>query len=111
MADTTDLLNFALDKSPIEFGDTFDAIMRARAVQAVEDHRETVARSIYGTQEEDEPETFQPEFDEDDLDDFEDIDLEDLDLDSIDDEDLEDIDLDDLDDIDVLDDEDETDEG
>ena len=95
MADTNDLLNYALDKNPVEFANTFDAILRQKAVQAIEDRRIEIAQSIYAPEEE---QQFEPEYTEDDLDeldvdveDFEDIDLDDID------------DLDDLDEIDTLD--------
>lgn len=104
MADTNDLLNFAVNKNPVEFQDTFDAIMRQKAVAAIESHRTTLAQSIYADQPEDQ---FQPEYDEDDLDDL------DVDIDEIEDLDLDDVDLDDLDDLDNIDvaDEDFTDEA
>lgn len=96
MADTTDLLSHAFEKSPVEFADTFNQLMQQRAVDSIAAHKITLAQAIYGEQEE------APETDSEDND-FgdEDFDLEDLDLDDDefgdDDLDLEDLDLDDLD--------------
>jgi len=107
MADTTDLLGFAVEKNPVDFADTFNQLMQQKAQAAVEAHRITLAQSIYGEQEEPEEVDDADELDidgdaEDDIgedefeddDDFGDDDLEDLDLDDLD---LDDLDLDDED--------------
>ncbi len=99
MTDTTDLVGFAIEKSPVEFADTLNQLLAQKAQERVEAHRVTLAQSIYG---EDESETDEDDFDvEDDDFDFDDDDLDGLDDDDLD---LDDLDLDDLD----LDDEDAT---
>ena len=102
MSDVTDLLKHAIDKSPIEFADTFDQLMQAKAVNAIENHRQMLAQSIYASDDEG-PEDV--DADEDDIE-LDDDDTEDYFDDEDDDLDLDDLDLDDLD----LDDEDGTDE-
>jgi hypothetical protein len=112
MADTTDLVGFAVEKSPVDFADTLDQLLRQKAQDRLEAHRVTLAQSIYG---EAEPETNDDDdvdlddvgddefdFDGEDLDDLGDDDDLELDLDDLD---LEDLDLDD-DNEDVTNDED-----
>lgn len=107
MADTTDLLGFAIEKNPVDFADTFNQLMQQKAQDAVENHRVTLAQSIYGEYEEPvddaeddiDAEDGDDDFDysDDDLDDdLDDVDLDDLDLDDLD---LDDLDLDDNEDI------------
>lgn len=112
MADTTDLLGFAVEKNPVDFADAFSQLMQQKAQDAVENHRVTLAQAIYG-------EFDEPEEDADDIDDDVDADDSDDDFDYSDDElddelddDLDDLDLDDLDldDLDLDDNEDITDE-
>ena len=109
MADTTDLLGFAVEKNPVDFADTFNQLMQQKAQEAVSNHRVTLAQSIYG-----EPEETETVEDEDgDVVDTDDdsVDDDDTDFDISDDE-LDDFDLDDLDlnDLDLDDNEDFTDE-
>lgn len=102
MSEVSDLLNHALNKSPIEFSDTFNDIMRQRSIDAIEAQRVALAQSIYG-----EPDD-ESEFDEvDEVDEVDDNEDNDFDLDDFD---LDDIDLDGLVDLDDLDNEDNTDE-
>ena len=86
MPDTTDLLGLAIDKNPVDFADAFNAILRDKAMEALENKKIELAQSIYGDGEDTD------DFDSEDLD-FDD-DLADLDLD-LDDLDLGDLDLDD----------------
>jgi hypothetical protein len=99
MTDTTDLVGFAIEKSPVDFADTLNQLLVQKAQEKVEAHRVTLAQSIYDDVE---PETDEDDFDVDDDDDF---DFDDDDLDGLDDDDLDDLDGLDLDDLD-LDDED-----
>ncbi|NDB84127.1 MAG: hypothetical protein EB127_15625 [Alphaproteobacteria bacterium] len=85
MPDTTDLLGLAIDKNPVDFASAFDAILRDKAITALENKKIELAQSIYG-----DPEDTDDTVDIDDVD-FDDDDLDDLDLD------LDDLDLDDLD--------------
>lgn len=109
MADTTDLLNHAFEKNPVDFADTFNQLMQQKAQDAIEAHRVTLAQSIYGGEgvEQDVEETDDVdevgddadddfEFSDDELEDFDDEDDLDLDLDDLD---LEDLDLDDNEDF------------
>jgi hypothetical protein len=80
MSITADLINYAINKNPIEFEDAFNDILMQKAANAVSELRQEVASNVY----DDEPED---DFD-DELEDFDD-ELEDLDLDL-------DADLDDL---------------
>ena len=97
MADTTDLLGFAIEKNPVEFADTLNQMLQQKAQEAIEAHRVTLAQSIHGGEDAPEDEDINADdvgddefdFSEDELDDLGDD--EDLDLD------LEDLDLDDLD--------------
>lgn len=90
MADTTDLLGFAIEKNPVDFADTLNQMLQQKAQEAIEAHRVTLAQSIYGEDEAtDDVDNDEFDFSEDELDDLGDD--EDLDLD------LEDLDLDDLD--------------
>ena len=108
MADTTDLLGFAVEKNPVDFADAFNQLMQQKAQDAVENHRVTLAQAIYGEFEE--PEDAEDDVDVDDDDD--DFDYSDDELDDELDDDLDDLDLDDLDldDLDLDDNEDITDE-
>jgi hypothetical protein len=104
MSDTTDLLNHAFEKNPVDFASTFNQIVQQKAQEAIEAHRITLAQSIYGGEDADiadEDDLGEDEFDfsEDELEDFGDDEL-DLDLDDLDLEDLE------LEDEDFTDDED-----
>lgn len=106
MADTTDLLNHAFEKNPVDFADTFNQLMQQKAQDAIEAHRVTLAQSIYGGEgvEEiddaddvgDDADDDDFEFSDDELEDFDDEDDLDLDLDDLD---LEDLDLDDNEDF------------
>lgn len=100
MADTTDLVGFAVEKSPVDFADTLNQLLSQKAQERVEAHRVTLAQTVYG---EAEPETDDDEVDLDDVgddefdfseDELDDLDDDDLDLD-LEDLDLEDLDLDD----------------
>lgn len=105
MADTTDLLGFAIEKNPVDFADTLNQVLQQKAQNAVEAHRITLAQAIHGG--EDPVEGDDVDLDADDVgdDDFEfsEDELDELGDDDLD-LDLEDLDLDDLD----LDDEDDT---
>jgi hypothetical protein len=103
MADTTDLLSFAVEKNPVDFADTFNQLIQQKAQDAIENHRVTLAQSIYGEQEATDDVEFDDDIEddiddssEDDIDDeFDDEELDGLDFDELDLEDLEDLDLDD----------------
>ena len=82
MPDTTDLLGLAIDKNPVDFADAFDAILRDKAITALENKKIELAQSIYG-EPEDTDDFDDVDFDIDDLDDL-DLDLDDLDLDDLD---------------------------
>ena len=107
MADATDLLNYAYEKNPVDFADTFNQLMQQRTQDALAAHKVTLAQSVYGESEALEAEDDLEDVGEDEFDDSDD-DLEDFDDDEEFDDDLDDLDLDDLDleDLD-LDDEDE----
>lgn len=96
MADTTDLLGFAIEKNPVDFADALNQMLQQKAQGALEAHRVTLAQSIHGG-EEPEDEDFDVEDVSDDEFDFSDDELEDLGDDEDLDLDLEDLDLDDLD--------------
>ena len=100
MADTTDLLGFAIEKNPVDFADTLNQMLQQKAQDAVEAHRITLAQAIHGGEDTPEDEDFDADETEevgDDEFDFSEDELEDLgDEDDID-LDLEDLDLDDLD--------------
>lgn len=113
MADTTDLLNHAFEKNPVDFADTFNQLMQQKAQDAVEAHRITLAQAIHGGEDPVDEDDLDDdidgdvgedefEFSEDELEDLGDEDDLDLDLDDLD---LEDLDLDDEDE-DFTDDED-----
>ena len=87
MPDTTDLLGLAIDKNPVDFADAFDAILRDKAITALENKKIELAQSIYG-----EADDTDDTVDIDDIDFDDDLDDLDLDLDDLD------LDLDDLDD-------------
>lgn len=93
MSDVTDLLTHTVDKSPVEFANAFNNIMQQKAVDAIENHRVTLAQSIYNAAD-DEDEDVVIDDDEFDLDgiDLEDIDdlMADLDDDNDTDEDITD---------------------
>lgn len=84
MPDTTDLLGLAIDKNPVDFADAFDAILRDKAMEALENKKIELAQSIYGDAEDTDTDDvdFETDFD-DDLEDL-DLDLDDLDLDGLD---------------------------
>jgi len=106
MADTTDLLGFAIEKNPVDFADTLNQMLQQKAQDAVEAHRVTLAQSIHGgedaseeedfdvdnTEEDEEVDADEFDFSDDELDDLGDEDDIDLDLEDLD---LEDLDLDD----------------
>lgn len=104
MPDVTDLLGFAIDKNPTDFASAIDDILRSKAAIALENKKNELAQSVYGS---DDDESDEVDFEDDDFDldtedsdeDFEDedfdIDLDDLDLDDLD---IEDLDGDELDD-------------
>lgn len=97
MPSTTDLLSHAVNKNPVDFADTFDTLVRQRALEAIDAKKIELAHSIYG-EEPDAVEDDTPTYDfadnaSDDVVEFDDIDLEDLDLDDLDDIDDLDIDL------------------
>ena len=99
MSDTTDLLGHAFEKNPVDFADAFNQLMQQKAQAAVENHRITLAQSIYsdGTEPAEDDVDLEDEADETTEDDFDfsDEDLEDID--DLEDLDLEDLDLEDLD--------------
>lgn len=113
MPNAADLIALAVDKNPVDFADTFNDIIRDKAVAALENKKIEIAQSIYGAPEDevegsdvDEDDVGDDEFedevdldqddDEDDVDwDDDIIDIDDIDIDDID---LDDIDLDDLED-------------
>ena len=106
MPDVTDLLGHAIDKSPVDFADAFDQLMRARAADAIENQRTMLSQSIYA-QDDNDPEDDSVDTDDDSDEYYDDEDNSGVDLDFEDEDlDLDNIDLDDLD----LDDEDATDE-
>jgi len=82
MPDTTDLLGLAIDKNPVDFADAFDAILRDKAITALENKKIELAQSIYG-EPDDTVDIDDVDFEDDDLDDL-DLDLDDLDLDDLD---------------------------
>jgi hypothetical protein len=91
MAETTDLLGFAVEKSPVDFADTLNQLLGQKAQERIEAHRVTLAQSIYSDNESDDVEDTDDDVDFDDADDefdFTDDELEDLDDDD-DDLDLE----------------------
>jgi hypothetical protein len=47
-----DLIGFAVNKKPVEFQNTFNDIVTDRLAQAVDAHKEVVAKKIFGTTEE-----------------------------------------------------------
>lgn len=87
MADIHDLIDAAINKTPVEFGDAFDDIMRQRSMDAIAARKVELAQSVYGTSEEDADEDLDSDefsdedFDEEDFDLDDDFDLEDEDLD------------------------------
>jgi len=83
MTDTTDLIGQAIDRSPIDFADTLDTLLRQKAIDALADKKIELANSIYGENPEEDT-----DFDDDDYVDIDDLDLDDIDLD------LDDLDLD-----------------
>jgi hypothetical protein len=83
MTDTTDLIGQAIDRSPIDFADTLDTLLRQKAIDALADKKVELANSIYGENPEEDT-----DFDDDDYVDIDDLDLDDIDLD------LDDLDLD-----------------
>jgi len=100
MADTTDLLGFAIEKNPVDFADTLNQMLQQKAQDAVEAHRVTLAQAIHGGEDVPEEEEFdanETEDTDDDEFDFSDDELDDLGDDEDLDLDLEDLDLDDLD--------------
>lgn len=54
MAELSDLINFALDKNPVDFATAFNEIVTARCADAVDAKRVDLATSVYGQPEEDE---------------------------------------------------------
>lgn len=105
MPDVTDLLGFAIDKNPTDFASAIDDILKSKAAIALENKKNELAQSVYGSDDEESDEVdFEDDedFDLDNVDDSDeefddedfDIDLDDLDLDDLD---LEDLDGDDLD--------------
>jgi ribonuclease E len=91
MADTTDLLGFAIEKNPVDFADTLNQMLQQKAHDAIEAHRVTIAQAIHGGEDTPDDDIGDDEFD------FSDDELEDLGDDEDLDLDLEDLDLDDLD--------------
>lgn len=95
MATSDDLINFAIDKNPIDFASAFDDIMREKTLEALEAKKVELAHSIYGNDDTDEDleddgsEEFEinPEDIDDSDEDIEDFELDDIDID------LDDIDL------------------
>lgn len=98
MPEVNDLLGFAIDKNPTDFSSAIDDILRSKAAIALENKKNELAQSIYGSDEADEADEVDFETADQEDDDFEDedfeIDLEDLDLEDLD---LEDLDGDELD--------------
>jgi hypothetical protein len=98
MPEVTDLLGLAIDKNPTDFASAIDDILRSKAAIALENKKNELAQSVYGSDDTDSTdevdfETADQEDDDFDDEDFE-IDLEDLDLEDLD---LEDLDGDELD--------------
>lgn len=48
MAEISDLIDFAVNKNPVEFASAFDEIVRGRVVDAIENRRIEMAASLYG---------------------------------------------------------------
>ena len=104
MPDVTELLGFAIDKNPTDFASAIDDILKSKAAIALENKKNELAQSVYGSDDESDEVDFEDDedFDLDNVDDSDeefddedfDIDLDDLDLDDLD---LEDLDGDDLD--------------
>lgn len=96
MADTTNLLRFAIEKNPVDFAGTLNQMLQQKAQDAVDAHRITLAQSIHGSDndfeadEADEVDSNEFEFTDDELNDL--VDEDELDLEDLD---LEDLDLDD----------------
>lgn len=90
MPTTTDLLGLAIDKNPVDFADTFNALMMQKAAGAIEARQIDLAQSMYGGEGEVDDDEFE-DFDVTDIDDEEAVDdLDDIDLDL----ELDDVDLD-----------------
>jgi len=98
MPEVTDLLGLAIDKNPTDFSSAIDDILRSKAAIALENKKNELAQSVYGSDDADSTDEVDFEAADQEDDDFEDedfeIDLEDLDLDDLD---LEDLDGDELD--------------
>lgn len=54
MAEIADLINFALEKNPVEFAEAFNSIVQARAVDAIEARKIEMASSLYSEADESE---------------------------------------------------------
>lgn len=50
MYDTTDLVAFATDANPIEFGKAFSSILHSRLVDAIDAKRVEIAQSLYSSE-------------------------------------------------------------
>ena len=89
MPTTTDLIGLAIDKNPIDFADAFDAIMKQKAVERLDDYKVDLAKTLYGEPEVDQDDQSDEfDFDTDETDDIDVSDFDDIDLDDIDIEDL-----------------------
>lgn len=123
MPELKDLVQYALDKQPAKFKETFGDLLSQRVVDRVEELKAEISANMFGEAPEDEDDVdFDPDSDEDDYGDddddsfVDDIDLDDAELDDLihfDDEDLlgDDEDLDDEDmeeEVDLVDEDDES---
>lgn len=61
MAEISDLINFAIDKNPVDFADTFGQLVQDRATQALDARKVEMASALYTNIE------FDDSIDEDDL--------------------------------------------
>jgi hypothetical protein len=90
MPSIEDLINSAMSQQPTKFASAFDDIMGAKAIDAIETMRSSIAQGIYSEEDDIDPEDdIDDEFDDEDDDDFDD-DIDDIDLDD------EELDLDEL---------------
>lgn len=86
MAEISDLIDFAVNKNPVEFANAFSEIVQQRAAEAIDAHRVEIASSLYGSPE---------EMSDEDIEDFA---FEDDTIDDLDFEDGEETDSEDLED-------------
>ena len=77
MADTTDLLGHAIEKNPVEFGNTLADILHQKAEDAIAARKVEIAQGLYASDEDTNVEIEDSDVDTD-------LDLEDLDVDDLD---------------------------